>query len=1624
MIINENSNRNFLKTKVMNKENMSNKESLLKEINLLKKQVLILKDKELKRQTAKEKSDQAQKELEELLSLSQEIAHIGSWSFDLIQNKLIWADEVYRIFGIKPQNFNTTYETFIAAIHPKDRARVDAAYSSSIKEGRASFEIEHRIIRKQTDEIRFVYEKCTHIRNKDNKVVRSIGIIKDITDQKYSENILKQNKEKYENLFDQINSGVAVYEVFNNGKDFIFKSFNKAGERIDNVKRENLIGKNVLKVFPGVKDMGLLEVFKRVWETGKPETHPLSIYKDNSVFKWRENYVYKLSTGEIVAVYEDTTQKMQAKEALEESELKFRQIADYNYDWEYWIKPNGQYVYISPSCERISGYKPTEFINDPDLFFQIIKPEFREKVKHHFNNDFHASSEEISMEFLIFTKSGKECWIEHNCILIFNEKNEYLGRRGSNRDITDRKMNEKALKESEAKYKLLANNTLDTIWTSELDFKITYVNNSIYKLLGYTVEEFLNLDIDEYIPKSQITRLLSFVRSKSHLISKNDSFTFNNDYQHIKKNGEIIDVEIFGSTVKNAAGQTIGFQGRTTDITEKKKVEAEIKKLSAAVEQSANTIIITDLIGKIEYINPKFTELTGYTSEEAIGSNTRLLSAGTQDKNYFKNMWDTISKGQIWKGEFHNKKKNGELFWENVTLSPIKDKKGIITNYLAIKEDITEIREAERALKTSEEKLRNIFENSPNMYYSHTADHKLTYISPQITDVLGYSAEEALSFTDEDTELKWTDLLTDNPINLLGFEKTTKAIDTGKSQGFYELELFHKTGKKVWVEVWEFPQIENGKVTSIIGSLSNITERKKSDQLQKLLYNISNAVITTSNLTELLKTIRQELGGIIDTTNFYVAILDSDTDTLDFPYYVNEKDHFITASAYKTITKHVIETKTPLLANLKIKEKLHKQGILKFQGKLSKVWLGVPLNIGGEIKGAFAIQSYHDEKAFDKSDLEMLSFISNQISVAINRKEAERKQKESEARFKRLFNGLGDAVFVTKIGEPDIGKILEVNPEALKQTGYTRDELLQMNIINDLYVPETNELDIIIWDEMLKNGETVQTVDKKRRKDGSEYWTEIIITPIEFKGNKACISINHDVSDRIKAENKLKESEERFKQLSDLSFEGILIHRNGIALDVNRTLERMFGYNLNEAIGKNIIKLAIPEEFHAQTAENLLKKHASPYSVIGKRKDGSLFPIEIESRMINIDNDENIRVTAIRDITERNKAEEELIKAKEKAEESDRLKSAFLANMSHEIRTPMNGILGFTSLLQEPDLTAEEMKTYSAVIERSGARMLDTVNNLIDISKIEAGQMDVHISQVNINSQIDNLYLFFKVETDSKDLALSFNKGLSDSKSIINTDDEKVYGALTNLIKNAIKFTREGSIDFGYKLKDGFLEFYVKDTGIGIPKNKHKIVFDRFTQADLSLSSQYEGSGLGLSITKAYAQMLGGKLWMESKEGEGSLFGFSIPYNRVKTQQTPVEIQDQHQISSANSNNITILIADDDETSRTYLQTLVQGKYRKVLFAKNGNEVVEVSRKNKDIDVILMDIKMPELNGYEASRKIREFNKDVIIIAQTAYALTGDREKALKAGCNDYISKPIAKKDIMTLICKYVNTEE
>jgi signal transduction histidine kinase/CheY-like chemotaxis protein len=396
-------------------------------------------------------------------------------------------------------------------------------------------------------------------------------------------------------------------------------------------------------------------------------------------------------------------------------------------------------------------------------------------------------------------------------------------------------------------------------------------------------------------------------------------------------------------------------------------------------------------------------------------------------------------------------------------------------------------------------------------------------------------------------------------------------------------------------------------------------------------------------------------------------------------------------------------------------------------------------------------------------------------------------------------------------------------------------------------------------------------------------------------------------------------------------------------------------------------------------------------------------------------------VGIFKDVSEMMKIETELKEARDKAQEADRLKTSFLANMSHEIRTPMNGILGFANLLRDPGLSEEQKDQYLKHIDQSSNQLLHIIDDIIDISKIESGQLKISNKPVRINMILDEIYstFFHRIRGDApgqKKVTFNLKKGEESPEFTIVTDDFRLRQVFNNLIGNAIKFTPEGHITFGYNIRDHrHIEFFVSDSGVGIPEDEMRIIFDRFGQVQRNKQYQPSGTGLGLPISRNLIKLMGGEIWVESNENSGSTFYFTLPLVTEEAREAPRDLISN---KTYRWNNRRILVAEDETLNWFFIREMLRKTGAEIIRAIDGNEAVELARKYHP-DVILMDIKMPNLNGIEATRQIRQFDAKVPIIAQTAYVMAEEKEESVQAGCNHFVTKPLDRTVIMEIIDSY-----
>ncbi len=649
--------------------------------------------------------------------------------------------------------------------------------------------------------------------------------------------------------------------------------------------------------------------------------------------------------------------------------------------------------------------------------------------------------------------------------------------------------------------------------------------------------------------------------------------------------------------------------------------------------------------------------------------------------------------------------------------------------------------------------------------------------------------------------------------------------------------------------------------------------------------------------------------------------------------------------------------------------------------------------------------------------------------------------------YRTLLNSLPDAVYVIQDG-----KYIFSNQMGLTMLGYNNSEEFIGSDSLSVIAPEYIKL-IVKRIRNISQHKTNQPIELEViKKDGTRIWTESVSIPIMYEGSPAALVISHDHTQKREVERELKFQSQLLNNINDLITATDML---GIITYVNDAECKLFHKNRDELIGFPVSKYGHDPKYGAsqnEIVEKTIKNGQWRGEIVNYTPEGQRIYLDCRTQLICDQNGEAIGLMGIStDITERKKNLDEIRRineelaarnleleqsieqiremnleltlAKEKAEESDRLKSAFLANMSHEIRTPMNGIIGFSEMLCQEELSAEKRANYTKIIMDSSHQLLSIVSDILDIARLEAGKVDLVEEKVVLNDMIMDIFVLFKPKADEMALEYFPHKFLSDRASTIICDSLKLRQILTNLLSNAFKFTRQGRVVFGYDLVGQVLRFFVKDTGIGIPPEMREKIFESFRQVESHFSRNYRGTGLGLSIAHKIIKLFGGRIWLESIQGNGSCFYFEIPYQPVyENDLEDIDKTSAHltYITHHSSNpDATVLIVEDEEINLYYMDEVL-GKHRvQILHARNGKEAVELCRENGQIDLVLMDIKMPVMDGYQALKMIQSFRPELPIVAQTAHALKDDRLNILSKGFSDYLSKPITREQLVAMVKKW-----
>jgi len=889
-------------------------------------------------------------------------------------------------------------------------------------------------------------------------------------------------------------------------------------------------------------------------------------------------------------------------------------------------------------------------------------------------------------------------------------------------------------------------------------------------------------------------------------------------------------------------------------------------------------------------------------------------------------------------------------------------------------------------------------------------DGKVIYWNAGAENIFGYSKDEMFG---KSLKIIYPNFSEELLINDL--EKIKKGENI-----ISEWEGLHKTGKQVWVELNTSvlkDSLEN--VIGFIGISNDITERKQSVKYKTELLNIIEHSEDGIESTDLDGNILSWNKGAERIYGYsFEEMLGKNSIVL---YHDNKKDEL------QRILKVIKTGKS--IESLETQRK-HKNDFL------------------------FDVSMSFSPLKDEKGKIYGLSVLTTDITEL---KTSAKRLRSSELKYQTIFENSGEGLLLMN------DKFIDCNKKLCLLWGYQKEEIIGRTpgFFSPKYQP-----DGILSEKKAK------AYIERAFKDGSVnfYWqhitkqkkkleTRVSLNKVIVEGKQQLIAVVQDLSELFKYQNKLKakskelteqnkeilflneelkesnnrlkiinsqieQSEKKFRVAFKTSLDAISITllSDGTYVEVNDGFLNITGYTESEVLNKNSLDLGlwVDKKERVELVKGL-KQYGKVhnYETRYRIKDGSIVTGLTSANVIKIRDVEHI-ISIIRDITQRKNYEIQLKEATKKAEESDMLKSAFLANMSHEIRTPMNAILGFSQLLKEKKLERKKQNKFLDIIVSRSKNLLQIINDIIDISKIEANQLKIENREFSLKKAFYEIYTFFEAEIyaeGKKDLKLEFTSEFNEYTSTIISDETRLKQIITNLISNSIKFTIKGKIEFGYSLKGDKLEFFVRDTGVGISKDAQKYVFERFRQADDSSTREFGGTGLGLSICKQLVEKLGGEIWFESTENKGSVFYFTIPFQAIKT------LEKQKELNYSNLLDLTgrkVLIVEDDLISMTYLEELIACTNATIIKATDGNMAIEKFKDNLDIDIILMDVYLLTMSGNDATREIKMINPHVPVIMQSAYALPSDKKESFKYGCDDYITKPIDNRVLMYTIKKHL----
>ena len=1401
-----------------------------------------------------------------------------------------------------------------------------------------------------------------------------------------------KREQRYKTIFDNIQD--VYYETDVKG---IILEVSPSVSAFSQYSREELIGKPIAMLYdePDKRE----EYLKRLVTYGKlVDVEVVGHDKDGKrVYGLVNMQLLHDEDGQpcgIVGSFRDVTDRKHLENQFKESESRFRLIFETVSNIAVrGFTVDGTIKYWNRASEVLYGYSAEEVVGK-NLLDLIVPLRKRGDMSDSIAQMIHSGSGGSSEEMLLMRKDGSYVSVisSHTVVSIPGQDPELFC---IDIDLSERRAMEEALVVSESMYRTLFEANIDgiaifSIGSDNIPGKFLEMNRAAAAMLGYSKEELLLLSpIDiEHQPTPEL------IERRQIALQTKGSVSFETKLRH--KGGYSITVEMRAVLIQYQG--VISVMNITRDITERKRTEAMLRMLSNATEQSPASIVITDSEGIIEYVNSKFTKVTGFCYEEAIGKNPRILKSGLTPPEVFEEMWNTVKNGKEWRGEFQNVKKSGELYYESAVISPIFDDDGHISHIVGVKENITERKLAEEALKQSERILRDAQEVARVGHYILDFKQGRWMSSGVLDEIFG------IDNNFERTIDSWGQIIAPEQKDEM-FQYLNECI---KDYGLFkkDYKVIRISDRQVrWVSgIGEIEYDAEGNAVKMLGTIQDITDRILNQQ--EIVKAKERAEQSEMRLRQSETQLKLKLDKILmpDVEMPELSL----TDVIEIEHLQLVQDSFAKALGVGSIITDVNGKPITRPSNFcgvcslirstekgraicaasdaKIGQIAVKTGVVHIEscGGCGFVDAGSPIYVGNKL---VAIWMIGQTGVGDVNEEKLVSF-ANEIDVSP----------------KLILEEYRKMTFMSPDRFIAITDLLSIFAKEINSLAYH-------NILLTRKVEEQKEYEA----KLLRSKEIAEMNELLVKKKNEEHWA---LNEELSEANTQLEEFNELIQKKVA---EIKEREAILNStINNIPFDFWARDINGVCFLQNEISKQYWG----SMIGNTPDMQGVSEDTLAKwTSTNrriyqgeTVKEELEYLDKFGVRRNLQSITAPI------VENGEVQGILGINiDISERKQFELDIIKAKEKAEESDRLKSTFLATMSHELRTPLNAIIGFSQILTGVH-ELEKVTGFSQIINQQGKHLLGIIESMFELSMLDAGEVKVKIEPFEIAGLFESLDQAAgqaQKKWNRSQLKVQYTPSKSTKGLMVFSDLSKLRQVLVNIVDNAIKFTLHGSVEYGFSVAGDDLTIFVKDTGKGIDPENFNIIFAPFRQVDDSFSREFDGVGLGLSICKKMITLLDGEITVQSELGKGSTFSIVL-HNAIVNRNNPSQLKKDHSHIGIDLAGQTILVAEHDTQSQIQIGKYIQDVNGKVIVAKDGKEAVAIALKNDQISLILMDVKMPLMNGIEAMQRIKEVKPEITVVALTAFAMPGDQTKLLYYGFDDYLSKPVNPDQLNSKLFQYL----